>query len=882
MRKGRPGEVCSAIVVASLALAGAQCRSTQLPPAEPVRIVTGLHKPPRATDTTAGTEGAAPTASTAPAPTTGMAQEAPEYRPHDQTAVPAGARPPLPAADWGEPQAKYAACPRSLCPAPPSGPAESPVRGCEPDAPHTVETPPTPVQEADPGCYAGNASWSSRGYAASSIAGLRQHQPLAGSLAGLNTPEAAATAGVQQQRRAEYSSVPSAARDSVASTVVPELVVIGLDDDAPGWEERSAAAEDAGPSQGTLRSAPAAGNDEGAELPLQHTQVSAEIGGAVARTVVEQVYANPFSKPIEAVYVFPLPELAAVNDFVMDVGDRRIVGLIRPREEALRIYEDAREQGWTASLLTEERPNIFTQSVANIAPGAEVVIRITYFERLVYEHGRYEWVFPMVVGPRYIAGRPAVAPADTDPSPAAAPTGWSPPTDRVPDADRVTPPVLRPGDRSGHDIGLTVTLDAALVIRELETVTHCVDVEEFGGTKRRVTLSPADAIPNRDFVLRWSVAGDELQAAVLTHRDGEHGYLSLLVQPPHEPADEEVAPREISFVIDVSGSQQGLPLGISKEIVRRTLDELRPDDTFNIFYFASGNGQLWETARPRDPANVQEARRFLDGLCGSGGTEMLEGLRRTLDGGHDPDALQMIVFLTDGYVGEDDAILRFVEQERGDTRFFAFGIGSAVNRYLVDGVGRLGGGTSSFVLPRDPDHAARAVERLLEQIDSPVLVDVEIDWNGLPVVDAVPRDLPDLFAGGTLALAARYAGPARGTAYVDGRVGRRQVRLPVEVDLPERRTDNAALAPLWARWHIADRSREAVGADEERRSAIAQEITDVALEFRLVSPYTAFVAVDDSQLVGDGAPSRVLQPVELPEGVSYEGVFGEPPPGEPR
>ncbi|NMC68452.1 MAG: VWA domain-containing protein, partial [Myxococcales bacterium] len=657
-----------------------------------------------------------------------------------------------------------------------------------------------------------------------------------------------------------------------------ELVVMARDR-ADGGSPPPADGASPAPTQGALRAKNREGEEVG-EFPLEHTEVAAEVTGYIGRTVVEQTYGNPFAEPIEAVYVFPLPGMAAVNDFVMEVGARRIVGLIRPRAEAERIYAEARARGQTASLLTQERPNIFTQSVANIEPGGKVMIRITYYERLSYQRGTYEYVFPMVVGPRYIPGGTAGPAAGAKQAPPGG-GGTAGPTDRVPDADRITPPVLRPGERSGHDIGLTLAIDAGLPIAALQAVTHCVEVEEHGAARRVLRLSPADAIPNRDFVVRWKVDGTETQFGVLAHRGAQGGFLTLMMQPPLAPADAQVTPREITFLIDVSGSQSGLPLGLSKEIVRRTLDALRPADTFNIYFFASGNGQLWERPRPNTPANVEKARAFLDELCGGGGTEMLEGVRRALRGEHDPRFLQMYVFLTDGYIGNEEEILRVVKEERGEARFFAFGTGSSVNRYLIDGIGEFGGGASHVVLPRDEDQTGRAVQRLFEMIDSPVLVDVRIDWNGLPVEDVYPSRLPDLFAGQTINVVARYTRPARGTAYIEARVGAERVRLPVEVDLPEAQPDHAALAPIWARWRIDELSDEMIGADETRRAELERQITELAVDFRLVSQCTAFVAVDESRVVGDGSPRRVVQPVELPEGVSYEGVFGERPVDRP-
>ena len=638
-------------------------------------------------------------------------------------------------------------------------------------------------------------------------------------------------------------------------------------------------------TQGTLRARRPDGEIAG-EFPLQHTQVDAEISGYLARTVVTQQYTNPFKEAIEAVYVFPLPSLAAVNDFMMEVGGRKIIGIVRPRAEAERIYREARARGQTASLLTQERPNIFTQSVANIEPGGHVDITITYFERLAYEHGEYVYVFPMVVGPRYnpggATGNAHLAGTGITPS---NPDGrdWSRNTDIVPDGSRINPPVLKPGQRSGHDIGLTVTLDAGLPVTKLNVPAHHVEIARPGDAKRVIQLAAGDSIPNRDFILRWSVAGDETQFGVITHRDGEGGagFLTLAMQPPAEPTDEQVTPREITFIMDVSGSMMGIPIEMSRQLVIRSLDKLRPDDRFNIVYFASGNAQLWESARLGSDENIVAAKAFLQNLNAGGGTEMLAGVERALHARHDARYLQMYVFLTDGYVGDEARILATIKKERGEARFFGFGIGSAVNRYLIDGIGQEGGGESFVLIPRDSAFAARGVGMLFTAIDSPVLVDVAVDWNGLPVEDVYPSRMPDLFGGQTINLIAKYTSPARGTFYVTGRIGSRRVRYPVRVALPERETAHAALAPTWARAKIADLSSQQLAADGGDRGGFERAITEVAMRYHLVSQYTAFVAVDESRIVSDGRPLRIMQPVELPEGVSYQGIFGEPCVGEP-
>lgn len=631
------------------------------------------------------------------------------------------------------------------------------------------------------------------------------------------------------------------------------------------------------PTQGILRAQKITGEPLG-DFPLQHTEVTADVGGYLVRTTVEQVYANPYSEVIEAVYSFPLGATAAVNDFVMEVAGRKIVGIVRPREEAERIYREARARGQTASLLTQERPNLFTQNVANIEPGGTVKVTLTTFERLRYEKGAYEYVFPMVVGPRYIPG--GMATPSEPATKQAGGAGTSPATDVVPDADHITPPVLKPGERSGHDIGLTVHLEAGLALGEVTSVAHKVAIAREGKTRATVTLAANDTIPNRDFVLRWTVDASKMGFGFLAHREDQEGYFTLMVQPPLAPADEEVCPREITFILDVSGSMSGLPIETSKSLVREVLDRLRPEDAFNIFVFASGNGQLWPTARQGSAENILAAKAYLNGLSGGGGTEMLAGLRRAIEGTHDPKFLQMFVFCTDGYVGDETRILEFVKQERREARFFAFGIGNSVNRYLIEGIGAEGGGRSAVVMPRDEGHAQKAAEAFFACIDSPVLVGAQVEWGDLPVADVYPPKPLDLYAGGTLELVGRYTRPTSGTAYLTGRVGSRAVRLPVKISFPAVAETHKELAPVWARYKIASLSSEMLGADEASKGVLVQTITDLAVKHRLVSQYTAFVAVDASRIVGDGRPLKVVQPVELPEGVSYEGNFGEPPVGK--
>ena len=600
----------------------------------------------------------------------------------------------------------------------------------------------------------------------------------------------------------------------------------------------------------------------------------AEVSGYLASTSVTQSFTNPFTEVIEAVYTFPLPGDAAINDFLMVVGERRIRGLIRPRAEAEAIYAEAKARGYTAGLMTQERPNIFTQNVANIEVGGAVDIKVTYFQTLGYEDGRYEYYFPMVVGPRYIPGRPLKegGAGESDGTKVGG-EGTSPDTEAVPDASKITPPLMPEKMRSGHDISLLLDIDAGMNIDpdSLESIAHKVSIETVSAERIVVKLTDEDRILNRDFVFRWGMDNAKPVGGVLTHRGDNGGFFTLMLQPQLDPADADVTPREVTFIMDVSGSMHGIPLDASKEVVSKSLDTLRPDDIFNIVYFAGSNGQVFEKPAANTPENIEKAKAFLKQKQAGGGTEMVAGMQRALNAEHNPVFLQMYTFFTDGYIGNEADIHRLAK-EHTEARFFAFGIGSSVNRHLIDGIGEYGRGKVHYCFPRDQKMGDRAAATFYDMIDSPVLCDIDIDWNGLPVKDVFPSNVNDLFAGQPIQLCGRYEGPAEGTIYINGRVGARQVSIPVTVKLPEREERNKALGAIWARKRIDDLTKQMLTKPNDK--SLEQQITDLALEFNLMSQYTAFVAVDESRIVGDGTPMKVMQPVELPEGVSREGIEG--------
>ncbi|MGH9651461.1 MAG: VIT domain-containing protein, partial [Terriglobales bacterium] len=355
---------------------------------------------------------------------------------------------------------------------------------------------------------------------------------------------------------------------------------------------------------------------------LKHTDVQAEISGFLARVTVTQEFVNPSADKIEAVYVFPLPQNAAVDDMTLKVNQRTIRGLIKKREEAQKIYEAARRAGHTTALLDQERPNIFTQSVANIAPGATVKVVISYVEVLKYEAGAYEFVYPMVVGPRYIPGQATGKQGG----------GWSPDTAQVPDASRITPPVAPKGTRAGHDISIEVSLDAGVPIEEFRSTSHEIDWDRTSVHSARLNLRHERVIPNKDFILRYDVSGGRIEDAVLVHKASaarpkdlrSGGFFTLILQPPDRIPESEITPKEIVFVLDTSGSMSGFPIEKAKEAMKLALDGLHADDTFNLITFAGDTQILFPEPVPATPKNLALAQEFLAGRSGGGGTEMMK------------------------------------------------------------------------------------------------------------------------------------------------------------------------------------------------------------------------------------------------------------------
>ncbi|MCW5944114.1 MAG: VWA domain-containing protein [Fimbriimonadaceae bacterium] len=578
--------------------------------------------------------------------------------------------------------------------------------------------------------------------------------------------------------------------------------------------------------------------------PLEGTQVVANVEGFGARVTVRQTFHNPTREAIEAIYTFPLPEDAAVDQMRLRVGERVVEGAIRLRDEARALYEAARNAGQTAALLDQERPNVFTQSVANIGPGARVEVEIGYVQVLKYEDARFEFVYPMVVGPRNVSQA-------TDPG-------------------KIAPPTLRPGVRSGATIDLTLNVDAGAAIQDARAVLHDVDVSRGGKSRMVVRLKKKDEIPNRDFVFRYRVATDQVQSAFLPQWDVERkaGHFALVLLPPTDPAPAMVANRELWFVMDQSGSQQGFPIEKSKELTLGLVAKMRSDDTFNVMAFNTQATTLWPEPRHATEENVAEAQRFVQGLQANGGTNILEAVRQVLPENPSQDGIRIVVMNTDGYVGNETEILAAIRQRVASSRVFTFGIGNSVNRYLVDAMGHYGRGASEVVTLAEK--ADEAMARFYQRIESPVLTDVRMETEG-PVSDVLPRAIPDVFSRTPIVIRGRYSKPGRASFTVSGRVGGQPWAQTMEVVLPGNSTRDSSIASLWARAKLDQLRFESAEPADPNRAAprdYAAEMTRVALDYRIMSEFTSFVAVESRVVNVGGRQRSVRVPVEMADGVT--------------
>jgi Ca-activated chloride channel family protein len=594
------------------------------------------------------------------------------------------------------------------------------------------------------------------------------------------------------------------------------------------------------------------GDPETERLPLKETSAQVDVAGVIAHVVVRQVFENGGKKPIEAVYVFPASTRAAVHGMRMKIGQRLVEAKIDRRAAARATYEAARAQGKRTSLLEQERPNVFTMNVANIMPGDRIEVQLDYSELLVPEEATYELVLPTVVGPRYTGG--ADPQKDQWMANPHLPAGAPPPTK--------------------FDLGLH--LETGVGIKEVSSPSHKIDVAYASANSADVKLREGDG-GNRDFVLRYRLAGDKIESGILLSPrgpDGE-GYFALMMEPPRRPTPAQIPSREYIFLLDVSGSMHGFPLDTAKELMRHLLGQLRPTDHFDVALF-SGANYVWRPSGSvaATPTNVATAIDLVEKQHGGGGTELMGGLRVSYAiPRKNKQISRTVVVVTDGYVGVEAEAFRFIRERLDDANLFAFGIGSSVNRALIEGMARAGRGEPFVVLK--PEKARAEAERLRAYIEQPVLTHVGVGFEGLHTTEVSPPKLPDLLARRPLVLFGKYQGEPGGQVRVSGFAGG---GAPWSQAIPVRASDakprNEALRWLWARSWVAT-------LEDERHmgggQVVEDAITDLGLRHNLLTPFTSFVAVDHEIVNPTGQSQNVRQPLPMPQGVSNLAVAQEAP-----
>lgn len=593
-----------------------------------------------------------------------------------------------------------------------------------------------------------------------------------------------------------------------------------------------------------------------------NTQIDATVSGLVARVRVKQEFRNTGAKWVEGVYVFPLPDTAAVDRLRMHIGERFIEGEIREKEQAKKEYEAAKSSGKKATLVEQERANLFTTSVANIGPGETVSVEIEYLETLAIDEGTFSLRFPLTLTPRYIPGTPI---------PGRKGSGWSPDTTAVADASRITPPVV--SSSNDHKITFHATLNAGVPLEFIASRYHPINVNRTDD-RYSIDLSEAKVPMDHDLELTWKPVPDSAPRAMMfTEPVDDEPHVLLMVLPPDDLSlPQQAMPRDLIFIIDTSGSMHGTSLDQAKRALTLALDGLKPADFFNVIQFNSTTNALFGGGVSASSSNINVAKRYIAGLGANGGTEMRPALQMALSAPVNEAHLRQIIFITDGSVGNEDALFTLIENQLGRARLFTVGIGSAPNSLFMRKAAEAGRGTFTFISALH--EVNEKMGRLFRKLELPQVTDISVQWPDGVVAEAYPEIVPDLYAGEPVYVRARLSGQTRESDLVTVRgnsaTGGWSAELPVTISEP-----SPGIAALWARAKIGDLMDERRnGADE---TAVRKSVTGVALAHHLVSQYTSLIAVDKTPARPQSANLDIEQvPNLLPYGQSVEAIFGFP------
>lgn len=581
-------------------------------------------------------------------------------------------------------------------------------------------------------------------------------------------------------------------------------------------------------------------------LPLKETRADVRIAGVIADVVVTQVYRNEGARALNARYEFPASTRAAVHGMTIEVGGQRVRAKIREKQQAQREFDAAKKAGKSAALLQQHRPNVFGMSVANILPQDEIRVELHYSELLVPTDGTYEFVYPTVVGPRYSKAEEQGKPEN----------GW------------VKSPYLHQGEAPTSTFSIETRIAAGMPIDEVLCPSHKTYVEWQDRSAARVVLDGSEAnAGNRDYILRYRLQGKEVETGLLLYPGKDESFFLLMVQPPRRVAPDQIPPREYVFVLDVSGSMYGFPLDTAKALMRELILGLRPTDRFNVILFAGGSTLLAPVSLSPTQENVHRAISLIENENGGGGTELGAALDRALALPVHEGVSRTTIVVTDGFISAEADVFRKIRANLGGSNLFAFGIGSSVNRHLIEGMARAGQGEPFVAI--DPEEAVAVAKRFKSYVQSPVLTDVEVETEGFDSYDVEPQSIPDLFAERPLVVFGKWHGQAAGTIRVRGEGGEGSYEKVFDVSAAQASEENRALRYLWARSRVARLSDDGEESDETRRA-----VTSLGLTYELLTAYTSFIAVHEVVRNPDGPAKNVDQPQPLPKGVSDLAVGG--------
>ncbi len=600
--------------------------------------------------------------------------------------------------------------------------------------------------------------------------------------------------------------------------------------------------------------------------PTLHTNAYISVTGLIARTIVHQTFQNPGTDWAEGVYVFPLPETAAVDHLRMHIGERIIKGIIQERAQARKTYTKAKREGKKTSLIEQERPNMFTTSVANIGPNERITIEIEYQEIVRYEDGQFSLRFPMVVGPRYIPGSPERLRGDISEPDG---QGWANNTHQVPDASRITPPVQRPDDGPINPISLTLDLAPGFPIADIGSSYHAIQRTKKSEDHYEIALREGEVPADRDFELIWKPTQNHVpKVAMFTEKRNKETYMLLMVMPPATVfADQAALPRDVTFVIDTSGSMYGTSIEQATLALQLALERLKSQDRFNIIQFNDKTHALFSSSQPVTSKTIQEATWYVQRLVAEGGTEMLPALEQALPSQGFTPGLRQVVFITDGQIGNEAQLFQSIQQHIAHTRLFTVGIGSAPNSHFMRNAAKYGRGTFTYI-----GHTAEVQDKmneLFQKLEHPVITDIELELPAVGPTEILPERIPDLYLGEPMMVAIRStATPDQAT--VKGKIGAREWKTTLALHTASQRQ---GIAIYWARHKIMTLMDSEI--DPREQNTRREQIIDIALSHHLVSRYTSLVAVDVTPTrSSDQTFSSHAMKTNLPYGQNYTKIFG--------